>query len=190
MADDLRALIFRVESDDGTSRTPEQPGQTGWIGLVASERGIRLLALPSATYEAAMEFIRRHYPDVPLAPDDVLLLEAARQIRSYLHGGLRDFSVPLDLRGHTSFALEVWAATGRIPYGETRTYRWIAAKVGGGTAVYQAVGAALGSNPVPLIIPCHRVIGSDGSLHGYAGGLEMKARLLALETGQAALAFD
>ena len=108
-------------------------------------------------------------------------------MRAYLHGELREFNVTLDLRGYTAFALAVWAAANRIAYGQTRTYRWIAEQAGGGGAgIYQAVGTALGANPVPLIIPCHRVVGSDGSLTGYAGGVEMKERLLALESGQAA----
>jgi methylated-DNA-[protein]-cysteine S-methyltransferase len=83
--------------------------------------------------------------------------------------------------------LAVWAAAARIPYGETRSYGWIAGQVGGGPGAAQAVGAALGGNPIPLIIPCHRVLGFDGSLHGFAGGLEMKARLLDLERGQGPL---
>jgi methylated-DNA-[protein]-cysteine S-methyltransferase len=104
----------------------------------------------------------------------------------------------LDLRGNTAFALGVWAATARIPYGQTRTYAWVARQMGNvsfsdqpayGSAA-QAVGAALGFNPVPLIIPCHRVIGSDGTLHGFAGGLDTKARLLAMESGQATLPLE
>jgi O-6-methylguanine DNA methyltransferase len=94
------------------------------------------------------------------------------------------------LRGNTAFALSVWSAATKIGYGETRAYRWIADQIGGGGAgIYQAVGSALGANPVPIVIPCHRIVGSDGSLHGYAGGLDMKQRLLSLESGQASLAF-
>ena len=118
------------------------------------------------------------------------LAEARRQVLAYLSGELRTFSLPVDLRGNTSFALSVWSAATRIGYGETRAYRWIADQIGGGGAgIYQAVGSALGANPVPLVIPCHRVVGSDGSLHGYAGGLDLKLRLLAMESGQGTLAF-
>lgn len=171
MADDLQATIFEA-------------AEWGWIGLVASERGLRLLTLPRPTQDAARAALREQYPDAPEADDVPVLRQAVAQVNAYLAGTQQAFDVPLDLRGHTAFALSVWAIASRIGYGETRTYRWIAQQVGGGSGIYQAVGAALGSNPVPLIIPCHRVIGADGSLHGYAGGLEMKRRLLALEAGQ------
>jgi O-6-methylguanine DNA methyltransferase len=189
MADDLRAFVFQVEQESGQS-SPEQFGPSftwGWVGLVASERGLRLVTLPVSGREIALSALREHYPDAPLVSDDDILLEVARQVRAYLLGELREFAVTLDLRGHTSFSLAVWAATCRITYGQTRTYRWVAEQVGGGPGVYQAAGAALGANPIPLIIPCHRVIGVDGSLHGFAGGLQMKARLLALESGQRTL---
>lgn len=171
MADDLRAFLCEAPA-------------WGWVGLVASERGVRLLTLPRPTEEAAVDALRAHYPEAPLAQGDA---GAAQQVQEYLAGARREFTVPLDLRGHTQFALAVWATALTIGYGQTRTYRWIAGHVGGGAGIYQAVGTALGSNPVPLIIPCHRVVGVDGSLHGYAGGLELKRRLLALESGQAQL---
>lgn len=170
MADDLHALIFPAEG-------------WGWIGLAASARGLRLLTLPRADEAAAQAAVRQHYPEAADAAHP-LLLEIATQVTAYLAGARRSFDVALDLRGHTAFALSVWAIASRIGYGETRTYRWIAQQIGGGPGIYQAVGAALGSNPVPLIIPCHRVVGVDGSLHGYAGGLALKRRLLALEAGQ------
>jgi O-6-methylguanine DNA methyltransferase len=177
VADELTANIFEVEG-------------WGWIGLVASERGLRGLFLPRRTADEALAELRKHYRDVQLTSDAPLLAEAARQVRAYLTGELREFNVPVDLRGNTAFALSVWSAATRIGYGETRAYRWVADQIGGGGAgVYQAVGMALGANPVPLVIPCHRVVGSDGSLHGYAGGLDMKVRLLAMESGQGSLAF-
>lgn len=175
MGDDLQAKVFEAAG-------------WGWIGLVATERGVRLLTLPQPTEGAACAALRRHYPDAPEVSDHALLQETAGQVIRYLAGEQQAFSVTPDLRGHTAFALSVWAITSRIGYGETRSYRWIAQQVGGGRGIYQAVGAALGSNPVPLIIPCHRVVGADGSLHGYAGGLELKRRLLALEAGQDKLA--
>jgi O-6-methylguanine DNA methyltransferase len=190
MPDELRALVFRAGSRD-THAAPEAGNSdailSGWVGLVASERGLRYLGLPARTYEVALQRIRGDYPNAVLAPDNANLLEIARQVRAYMAGNLRDFSVDLDLRGHTPFELAVWAAATRIPYGETRTYGWIASQVGGGPGAAQAVGAALGNNPIPLVIPCHRVLGSDGTLHGFAGGLEMKARLLDLERGQSSL---
>ncbi len=161
----------------------------GWVSLVASERGVRCLILPRKTREEALAALREHSPETPLVEHHPLLDEAQRQVMAYLAGELREFTVPVDLRGHTSFALSVWSVSTKIGYGETRAYRWIAEQIrGGGAGIYQAVGSALGANPVPLIIPCHRVVGSDGSLHGYAGGLDMKARLLALESGQGFLA--
>lgn len=175
MPDELRAAVFEADG-------------WGWIGLVASERGLRALFLPRPTREAAESSLRREYPDARPVEDNAFLLDVARQVSAYLAGELHEFTVPVDLRGHSTFALGVWAATTRIGYGETRAYRWVADQVGGGGAgIYQAVGSALGSNPVPLVIPCHRVVGSDGSLHGYAGGLDMKQRLLAMETGQGTL---
>jgi len=190
MADDLRAFIFQIEEATGQPLSEDRSdfaAVRGWIGLAASERGLRMLTLPVADRETAVRTLRGYYPDAPIVPDDVTLLEVARQVRAYLAGELREFTVTLDLRGYTAFALAVWAAASRIAYGQTRTYRWIAEQAGGGGAgIYQAVGSALGANPVPLIIPCHRVVGSDGSLTGYAGGVEMKERLLALESGQAA----
>jgi O-6-methylguanine DNA methyltransferase len=190
MPDELRALVFRageLDADAGPDERLPDAILSGWVGLVASERGVRYLGLPALTYDAALLRIRRDYPNAALRPDDAFLLEIARQVCAYLAGDMQEFSVDLDLRGRTSFELAVWAATDRIPYGETRTYGWIAAQVGGGPGAAQAVGAALSDNPVPLIIPCHRVLGSDGTLHGFAGGLEMKARLLDLERGQGAL---
>ena len=181
MTADLRAMICDVDS-----AKPTGLAGWGWVGLVASERGLRLLTLPARAHEAALDRVHRYYTAAPLTENDPFLCATVDQVRTYLFGELRAFSVELDLRGNTPFALSVWAATGRIPYGQTRTYAWVADEVGGAGAA-QAVGAALGANPIPLIVPCHRVIGSDGSLHGYAGGLDMKARLLALESGQATL---
>ena len=190
MPDELRALVFRTAAVDAPVELDKRPPDailSGWVGLVASERGLRFLGLPAPTYEAALRRLRRYYPNAALNPDDANLLEIAGQVCAYLSGKLQVFLANLDLRGHTPFELAVWAAAARIPYGETRTYGWIAAQIGGGPGAAQAVGAALGENPVPLIIPCHRVLGSDGTLHGFAGGLEMKARLLDLERGQGIL---
>lgn len=181
MTDRLRALLF-----DATSPGAAQGASWGWIGLVASSRGLRLLTLPVPSHDEALAEVRKHYPEVPLTPADPFLSDVAGQVREYLAGERRIFAVELDLRGHNPFALAVWAVASRIPYGQTRTYSWIAEQIGGVGAA-QAVGVALSINPIPLIIPCHRVIGADGGLHGYAGGLLLKARLLALESGQAQL---
>jgi len=148
-----------------------------------------MLRLPTGSHEAALRYVRSHYADIDLVTDDPFLTPVAGQVCAYLAGERREFEVELDLRGYTPFEQTVWAIALRIPYGETRTYGWIAAQTGG-PGMAQAVGIALGNNPVPLIVPCHRVIGADGSLHGFAGGLDMKARLLAVENLQLPLLFE
>jgi methylated-DNA-[protein]-cysteine S-methyltransferase len=112
---------------------------------------------------------------------DPVLAEAARQLDAYFAGDLREFSLPLRPSG-TPFQLSVWEALREIPYGETATYGDLARSVGRPTAA-RAVGRANGQNPLPIVVPCHRVIGTDGTLTGYAGGLSFKQALLALESG-------
>ena len=120
--------------------------------------------------------------------DSAVLAKVAGQLDQYFAGRLSRFDVPLDFKG-TAFQKTVWAALLTIPYGETRTYGEIARQIGHPTAV-RAVGAANGRNPISIVAPCHRVIGASGGLTGFAGGLEAKQYLLALEgTGQAELAF-
>lgn len=108
-----------------------------------------------------------------------LIKEAAQQLSSYFAGELKDFSLPLAPVG-TNFQKKVWKALCEIPYGKTASYKEIAVKVGSPQAA-RAVGLANNRNPIPIIIPCHRVIGADGSLTGYAGGLALKQRLLNIE---------
>lgn len=109
----------------------------------------------------------------------------SRELQEYFEGRRSFFDVPCDLSHLTPFELKVLEATSRIPYGEVRTYRWVAEQVGKPTAA-RAVGNALHRNPIPFIIPCHRVIRSDGSLGGYGFGIERKRRLLKLERQTAA----
>ena len=115
----------------------------------------------------------------PERPDDPLLRDAAAQMSAYFDGSGAGFDLPLDLHG-TPFQRAVWDALLRIARGTTCSYGDIAVVLGSPSAV-RAVGAAVGKNPVSVIVPCHRVIGRDGSLTGYAGGLERKKALLALE---------
>ncbi|MEX2541525.1 MAG: methylated-DNA--[protein]-cysteine S-methyltransferase [Trueperaceae bacterium] len=110
---------------------------------------------------------------------DRLELDAAAQLDAYFSRELTTFDLPLAPMG-SRFQLAVWRAVGRIPYGETRSYLDIANELGQPGSV-RSVGAANGANPLPIVVPCHRVLGSDGSLTGYAGGLELKRRLLELE---------
>lgn len=120
-------------------------------------------------------------PDGEPSPDDPLLARAVRELAEYFAGERREFDVPVGPPG-TPFQQSVWAELRRVPYGETATYAQIAARMGVPGAV-RAVGSANGRNPVGVLVPCHRVIGSDGNLRGYAGGVERKRALLALERG-------
>lgn len=120
------------------------------------------------------------------APDDAhpAIREVASQLAEYFARTRRAFQLPLDLRG-TPFQLAVWKALLRIPYGETRSYGQLAVELGHAGAA-RAVGAANGSNPVSIVVPCHRVIAAGGGLGGYGGGLERKRFLLDLESGASA----
>ena len=119
-----------------------------------------------------------------LSPEAPALRETRRWLGLYFSGRAPGFTPPLHLSG-TPFRMEVWALLLEIPYGGTTTYGALAKKLsarrGGARVAAQAVGGAVGRNPVALIVPCHRVVGADGSLVGYGGGLDRKARLLALE---------
>ncbi|MEU6477574.1 methylated-DNA--[protein]-cysteine S-methyltransferase [Streptomyces sp. NPDC047017] len=105
---------------------------------------------------------------------------AEEQVRAYFAGELKEFDLPLRADG-TAFRERVWTALDSVPYGATTTYGEIAARIGASRAAVRAVGGAIGANPLLVLRPCHRVIGADGSLTGYAGGLERKVRLLSLE---------
>jgi methylated-DNA-[protein]-cysteine S-methyltransferase len=145
----------------------------GKLKLVASADGL-----------AAILWGRDDPTRVPLGPcvessEHPLLVETEQQLREYFEGKRRTFSLALHFRG-TVFQKQVWQALLTIPYGETRSYGQIATQIGRASAA-RAVGAANGRNPISIIAPCHRVIGSDGKLTGFAGGLDIKERLLALE---------
>jgi len=121
-------------------------------------------------------------PDPGWKEDAAPLKETLRQLRAYFAGELEEFDLPLAPEG-TTFQLEVWKRLCGIPYGETISYGELARRIGNPKAS-RAVGLANGSNPIPIIIPCHRVIGSNGKLTGYGGGLPIKEKLLALERRQ------
>jgi methylated-DNA-[protein]-cysteine S-methyltransferase len=114
-----------------------------------------------------------------------ILAAASKQLQEYFAGDRRDFTIPLDLEG-TDFQRAAWLALADVPYGETASYGEQAERIGRPRAS-RAVGAANGKNPVPIVLPCHRIVGADGSLTGFAGGLEMKERLLAHERAQQSL---
>ena len=118
---------------------------------------------------------------VDFMPDSLAVFHSlVERLRAYFAGRRVDFPDRLDLSGATSFQRAVWEVTRLIPYGETRSYAWLAEKVDRPRA-YRAVGQAMGSNPLPVIVPCHRVICSDGSLGGFGSGTNLKERLICLE---------
>jgi methylated-DNA-[protein]-cysteine S-methyltransferase len=146
----------------------------GRLKLVASEKGlVAILWENDAPHRVVLGDLRE---------DDrqAVLVETERQLREYFAGKRQDFSIPLDMRG-TPFQMSVWEALLAIPFGETRSYGQLARQLGRPTAM-RAVGAANGRNPISIVVPCHRVIGSSGKLTGFAGGLETKALLLKIES--------
>jgi O-6-methylguanine DNA methyltransferase len=159
----------------------EVPSPLGpWL-VIATEHGVCWISTPGTSLDASLQRIRRW-----LAFDHVVqqaqvepLQRAVQELKQYFAGGKVSFSSPLDLQG-TPFQISVWQALRDIPYGETRSYAQIAQTVGRPSAV-RAVGAANGANPVAVLVPCHRVIGSNGTLTGYNGGLQTKSWLLSLE---------
>jgi methylated-DNA-[protein]-cysteine S-methyltransferase len=153
------------------TRSCEISTPVGRLRLAGDERGLRSISFQNRFRPAAPadDSLRREGP----------FREAIAQLEAYFAGELRRFDLPLAPEG-TPFQREVWSALTVIPYGETVSYGELARRLGR-PAASRAVGAANGQNPIPIVIPCHRVIGADGSLTGYGGGLERKRALLDLE---------
>lgn len=153
----------------------------GTLTICRSDQGICLVEFGDReSHQVAIQkwMDRWSYaPTLTYAPGQ--LEEAKRQLQEYFEGRRQRFELPLDLRG-TSFQLQVWHALADIPYGEVCSYKMVAVSIGQPKAV-RAVGGANNKNPVPIIIPCHRVIGANGSLVGFGGGLDIKQQLLRLE---------
>ncbi len=147
----------------------------GWWGAEASARGIVRVVLPQRDRDQIREQLGN-----PGNSGSLLAEEAARQIQEYLCGRRQDFTVPVDWEPFSDFTRHILRACARIPYGETVSYSELARRAGKEGAG-RAVGQALAANPVPLLVPCHRVIRADGSLGGFSGGVEIKRRLLELE---------
>lgn len=143
----------------------------GAMLLAADENGLRMISFAQGSRT------QRRRPD--WHTDTAPFTETIRQLRAYFEGKLKNFDVPLSLEG-SEFQLRVWQNLRAIPYGETISYGQLACRIGNPKAA-RAVGLANGSNPIPIIIPCHRVIGSNGSLVGYGGGLPIKKALLLIE---------
>ena len=151
----------------------------GKLLVVASSKGICRICFPSESADDRAAWFHRHFSMSPQQGVEGLLAEVTEQLIRYFEGQGGTFDLPLDLRG-TPFQIRVWRQLLEIPYGVTVSYGDIARAVGNPRAS-QAVGAAVGKNPVPIVVPCHRVIGHDGSLVGFGGGLPTKEKLLELE---------
>jgi methylated-DNA-[protein]-cysteine S-methyltransferase len=171
-------------------RTMTVPGRTHVT--VASPVGPLTIVADGGKIAGLYMDAQRHAPGpesfgLPADPADEPFAAAAAQLRAYFDGELTEFQLPVSPAG-TEFQRRVWAGLCTIPYGETITYGELARRLGS-PAASRAVGLANGKNPIAIVVPCHRVIGSDGSLTGYGGGLDRKRFLLALErrTGQDAL---
>lgn len=158
----------------------ELPSRVGVLRVAATEKGVCKIALGAETAGNVMAWLGRYiHPEALVEEESATVAQAIRQIAEYLDRQRRAFELPLDLRG-TDFQRTVWAAVADVPYGQTRSYADIAAAIGKPSAT-RAVGAANGANPLPLVIPCHRLVGKDGSLTGYGGGLDVKRFLLDME---------
>jgi len=169
----------------------------GWMGIAASAKGARAgvcrIVLPlvsrravemelSRTFAHGLSSLNGRPPhgDARQQSRAKVLKEAHAQLVGFLKGKRRELDFPIDLSGGSVFQRQVWRAILRIPYGRVRSYKWVALRVGG-TRYARAVGHALGVNPVPIVVPCHRVVAHDASLGGFAGGLRTKQKLLRLE---------
>jgi methylated-DNA-[protein]-cysteine S-methyltransferase len=146
----------------------------GALLLAGTRAGLKLVSFSTGKRAVSV--------DAEWREDQAAFTEVVDQLQSYFAGERKTFELPLVLEG-TEFQKRVWTALRDIPYGETVSYKTLAERVASAKAV-RAVGAANGANPIPIIIPCHRVIGNDGSLTGFGGGLPLKKRLLALESAQ------
>ena len=163
-------------------RTVRIDSPIGELKLASTDVGLAFVELPHASGRGLAGWAHAQMPDARLEEGFAPNRSAAKQILEFLDGKRRRFELALDLRG-TPFQLDVWRALQQIPYGETLSYAQLARRVGRPRAV-RAVGAANGANPLSLVVPCHRVVNTGGKLGGYGGGLELKARLLALEHAQ------
>ena len=150
----------------------------GWVGILGSARGLLRTTLPQRSPQEAQQ---RLGDSLNYAHRSSRLFEdLVARLRTYFSGHKVSFPDQLDLSGATPFQRQVWEKTRLIPFGETRSYSWVAEQIKQPGAV-RAAGQALGRNPLPIIIPCHRVITADGKPGGYTGGLDMKRFLLRLE---------
>jgi methylated-DNA-[protein]-cysteine S-methyltransferase len=147
--------------------------------LAATPQGLCRITWPHESLDTVRTWVEKQMPDAVLIEDPEQLSEPLQQLHEYFEGTRNTFTIPLDLRG-TAFQTSVWHALTQIPHGQTRSYSDIASALGKDKAV-RAVGTANGANPVPIVVPCHRVLGKNAALTGFRGGLQMKEVLLQLE---------
>jgi methylated-DNA-[protein]-cysteine S-methyltransferase len=151
----------------------------GWVGIAWSSRGLVALTLPQSTEAEALDRLPAGGDPAPEAPPGLDVAALADKLRRYFDGEPVTFDEPLDPAIGTGFQRQVWAITRSIPRGKTIAYGEIARQAG--TRAARAVGQAMAHNPWPVIVPCHRVVGSDGQLTGFGGGLDMKRKMLEME---------
>ncbi len=151
----------------------------GEILATRTEKGLNFIAFPKSRWQRFLAALRKD-KNVDLRRDEKKFSSVKKALKSYFSGKRVSFRERLDLTGATAFQKRVWQATDKIPAGQTKSYGWLARQVGGKNKA-RAAGAACGANPVPIILPCHRVIREDGSLGGYGAGLSFKRKLLKIE---------
>ena len=156
------------------------PTPWGWMGLSETTKGINAVVLPKASRQAVLSELGLPSAELLEGRTSPRLREAQVQLTGYLAGTRRSFDLPLDLSRGTSVQQKVWRTLRGISYGRLRSYQWVALRVGG-RQYARAVGNAVGANPMPIVIPCHRIVAQDTSLGGFSGGLPTKRKLLTLE---------
>jgi methylated-DNA-[protein]-cysteine S-methyltransferase len=164
MAREFKYTIFNID--------------VGWVGILGSARGLLRTTLPQGSAQEAEKLLGGRVKEATWSDD--FFADLIQRLRSYFAGHKTTFPDELDLSRVTAFQREVWQITRLIPYGETRSYTWVAEHLGKAGAM-RAVGQALARNPLPIIVPCHRIVAKDGKLGGYSGGVEKKDYLLRLE---------
>jgi methylated-DNA-[protein]-cysteine S-methyltransferase len=152
----------------------------GWMGVSETTKGIDGVVLPKSSRRAVLSEMQLSEVDLLKGRRSSRLREAQSQLTGYLAGRRRSFDLPLDITCGTSFQRKVWRTLRRVSYGRLRSYQWVAARIGG-SQYARAVGNAVGANPMPIVIPCHRIVAQDTSLGGFSGGLPTKRKLLTLE---------
>jgi methylated-DNA-[protein]-cysteine S-methyltransferase len=152
--------------------------ERGWMGLVFSDHGLRYTTLPRRTREEALREVAEMGAVQPMPERE--LADVPERICALAAGRHENLAVHVDWDGISGFRRRVMETTMTIPRGETRTYKWLAEQAGSPRAA-RAAGRVMATNPLPIVVPCHRVIGSDGALHGYGAGLPMKEALLRAE---------